>query len=153
MKNLGIYIVLCIIFFFTDIIFSQNYEIQKTGKVIVKVEKLRNDKGIVRSHIYNIPSTFPRETEKALKKAAVKIKDKSATITFDNLPYGTYAVDIHHDENNDGNMNRSFLGYPKEGFGLSNNPKLSLSVPNFDQCKFTLNDTVKIITIYVKYLP
>lgn len=138
---------------FANDILTQNSENQKTGKIIIKVEKLKNDKGVVRSHIYNIPSTFPQETEKALKKAAVKIKNKEAIILFENIPFGTYAVDIHHDENNDGNMNRSFLGYPKEGFGLSNNPKISLSVPNFDKCKFTLNDTVKSITIYAKYLP
>ncbi|HPD32952.1 MAG TPA: DUF2141 domain-containing protein [Bacteroidota bacterium] len=136
-----------------NILYSENVNTQKVGKIIVKVKGLKNDKGYVRSHLYNDPSTFPLEAPKSMKRVVVKSKNREATIIFENIPYGYYAVDIHHDENGNEEMDRSSLGYPKEGFGLSHNPKISFKVPKFEQCKFTLADSVKIITIYVKYLP
>ncbi|HOV91939.1 MAG TPA: DUF2141 domain-containing protein [Candidatus Kapabacteria bacterium] len=153
MRTRKINIIFLLLIIILNIIYSQEVHSQKVGKIIVKVKGLKNDKGYVRSHLYNDPATFPLEAPKSMKRIVVKPKNKEATLVFENIPYGTYALDIHHDENANEEMDRSVLGYPKEGFGLSNNPKLSIKIPQFDQCKFTLYDSVKVITIYVKYLP
>ena len=52
-----------------------------------------------------------------------KIINGSAAITFNNLPAGRYAVNILHDEDNDGKIKKGLI-LPKEGIGffkLSNN--------------------------------
>ena len=71
--------------------------------LIVNVNGVRNGHGEVRFGLYNNPQTFPtgiklRGQEEAANKGAVQ------TI-FRNLPPGTYAVAVHHDENSDKKMN------------------------------------------------
>lgn len=51
---------------------------------------------------------------------------------------GDYALVIYLDENNDGRLNRNFLGKPKEPFIFSNNIKPKLSKPSFDQTRVQL---------------
>ena len=39
----------------------------------------------------------------------------SAQVTFKDLPQGSYAVSVLHDENGNGKMDKNFVGMPKEG--------------------------------------
>lgn len=70
---------------------------------------------------------------------------------FKDLPQGTFAVTVLHDENNNGKMDKKFFGMPKEGYGASDNPKKKMRAPNFNEAKFSLNgseQTIKIALIY-----
>src|SRR2546430_3353731 len=51
---------------------------------------------------------FPYTTLfRSLRRATSKIDHGKAEVQFDSLPYGIYAVAVHHDENADGKLNRS----------------------------------------------
>ena len=52
-------------------------------------------------------------------------------VTFKSLSPGNYAIAVLHDENNDRQANRNFLGLPTEGFGFSRNPAIGVSAPGF----------------------
>ncbi|PKL84898.1 MAG: hypothetical protein CVV22_10565 [Ignavibacteriae bacterium HGW-Ignavibacteriae-1] len=126
----------------------------KTGTIIVEVEGFGNEKGIVFSHLYSeqLAEFFPTKSSKSLHKRIVKVNNFRATIIYENIQYGTYALTVHHDEDDNKRMNRNFIGYPKEGFGLSNNPTIFLSVPDFDECKFELRKDTIVVKIKLKFV-
>ena len=56
-----------------------------------------------------------------------------------------------HDENDNKKMDKNPLGIPKEGFGVSNDPKKKLHMPTFDETKFSFDGTSKVVEITLKY--
>lgn len=145
-------IILLILIFFS-FSFTSNSNI-KYGVIKVKVVNINSNNGIIRSHIYRETDgkSFPKKTSNCYRRGFGEITNNQSIIIYDSLEYGYYAISVHHDENNDGWMNKTFLGYPAEGFGLSNNPKIFLSVPNFEDCKILLEEDTLNIVIKMKYL-
>jgi uncharacterized protein (DUF2141 family) len=75
----------------------------------------------------------------------------ASTVTFRNLPVGEYAVNILHDENNDGKIKKGII-LPKEGIGFSNYKSIGLSnKPKFTKAAFKLTGNKNII-INILYL-
>ena len=67
------------------------------------------------------------------RQSGVSIQERSPKLTIENLHFGTYALAFFHDLNEDGKLNRNFLGIPKEGFGFSQNPQIQTSPPSFGE--------------------
>jgi len=125
---------------------KNNYE---TYSLTVTVKDLRNSKGVVQFAIYNKEGTIPDEKyKKYYRKDIATIKDNTATVTFKDLPKGKYAVNILHDENKNGKIDKRFV-LPKEGIGFSNYKSIGLSNrPKFSKASFEVNtNTTKIITV------
>lgn len=128
------------------------------ASLTVRAVNLRNTKGKVYFYIYNTQESWKASekdgkslrTLSAAVKAGSTAKNNEATVIFEDLPVGTYAVQIHHDENDNGKMD-STLGIPKEGYGMSNNPKIGMSIPKWDDCKFDVVEGEQTIEIKGKY--
>jgi uncharacterized protein (DUF2141 family) len=118
----------------------------------VQVENLQNTKGHVQFAVYNKEGSIPdEEYENYYKIATAEIKDHSAKVIFMNLPNGTYAVNILHDEDKDGKIDKGWI-LPKEGIGFSNFTQIGLSNrPNFKKASFELNED-KTISVEVIYM-
>ena len=100
------------------IITSFSNQAEKTFSLTVNVEKLRNYEGIVQFALYNKEGSIPDEDfKKCYKILKANIVNGSSTITFHGIPSGKYAVNILHDENNNGKIDKGFL-LPKEGIGF-----------------------------------
>jgi len=127
----------------------------ETYSLIVKAEGFRNSNGEVLFALYNKDGSIPDEKyEKYLKKGVSQIdKNGTATFTFTNLPEGSYAVNILHDENKNGKIDKKFLlPMPSEGIGFSNYESIGMSNrPNFLKASFGLNKnlTINIEVIYL----
>ena len=125
---------------------------QETCSLTVDVSELRNSKGTVQFALYNREDAFPDEHyKKYFKKLTGKIVNGSSTVTFENLPEGKYAVNILHDEDNDGKIKKGII-LPKEGFGFSNYKSIGFSNrPSFTKASFIiLNDKkIKVNIIYL----
>ena len=75
----------------------------------------------------------------------------SSTITFKNISSGQYAVNILHDENKNGKIDKGFI-LPLEGIGFSNYQSIGLTNrPNFSKASFELkeNKTISVKVIYM----
>ena len=118
----------------------------------VKVDHLRNSKGVVQISIYNKDGSIPDEKfKKYFKQKVVQISGNTATYTFVGLPKGKYAVNILHDENKNGMIDKRFI-MPKEGIGFSNFNSIGFSnKPNFKKASFELNGD-KEIDIKIIYM-
>lgn len=118
----------------------------------VKVEKLQNSKGVVQFALYNKDGSIPDEDYKNYYRLEkVKIVNGKSEITFKNLPKGKYAVNILHDENYNGKVDKGLL-LPKEGIGFSNYQSIGLrNRPNFSKASFELKAD-KMINVKVIYM-
>ena len=69
-----------------------------------------------------------------------EIVNGSSTVTFKNIPTGKYAVNILHDENKNGKIDKGFI-LPIEGIGFSNFQSIGLTNrPNFSKASFELKE-------------
>jgi uncharacterized protein (DUF2141 family) len=130
----------------TTVLFSQN-----KGKIRVMIQGLKNNMGLIGVRIYNQPEGFPSEKMKALQELYVKPVNGEAVLEFSDLNFGTYAIGCIHDENDSKDMDRNFIGIPKEGFGTSNNPKVLFGPPSFKEAKFELREEIHIVIIKMVY--
>lgn len=121
------------------------YNSENTYQLTVQVKDLRNNKGVVQFALYNKTGTIPDEDyEKFYKILKGEIVNGSSTITFKNLPSGKYAVNILHDENKDGKIDKGFV-LPTEGIGFSNFQSVGLTNrPNFEKASFEVKENKKI---------
>lgn len=118
----------------------------------VEVKDLQNSKGVVQFALYNKDGTIPDEDyKKCCKILKEKIQNGSSKVTFSNLPLGKYAVNILHDENENGEIDKGFI-LPIEGIGFSNFQTIGFSNrPNFSKASFELNNN-KTINVKVIYM-
>lgn len=134
------------------IITSFSNQAEKTFSLTVNVEKLRNSEGIVQFELYNKENAIPDEYfKKCYELLSTNILNGSSTITFHGIPSGKYAVNILHDENNNGIIDKGFI-LPKEGIGFSNFQTIGMTnKPTFSKASFNLNSAmnIKINIIYM----
>jgi uncharacterized protein (DUF2141 family) len=139
MKNL-----LILIFALVFLSFNlQNKE--KTYSLTIKVNNLRNSKGLVQFALYNEEGSIPdKKYKKYYKKDVAAIQGNTSSITFSDLPEGKYAINILHDENKNGEIDKNFI-LPIEGIGFSNYSSIGFSnKPNFSKASFELNANMEI---------
>jgi uncharacterized protein (DUF2141 family) len=115
-----------------------------TGTITVHVEGLDSDEGAVRIAL-NDDQNYGMDTN--ARAGSVSIQDRRAYWTVDDIPYGTYAVRVHHDANGNGKMDANVLGIPQEAFGFSNNANGTLGPLAFEEAAFTLNTDSLSVTI------
>lgn len=116
----------------------------------VTVTGLRNKKGNILVCLTANSKAFPdcSKDSKSLKRS-VKA-NAGGTISFADVPPGTYALSLIHDENANGKLDTS-LAIPSEGFGFSRNPKITFGPPKFKAASFALAGAGKQ-TVKMKYM-
>src|SRR5680860_149263 len=80
--------------------------VQEKGYALtIKVGELRNSIGVVQFTLYNKEGSIPDERFRAYyKQGTAPITNGATSITFDDLPKGRYAINILHDENENGKI-------------------------------------------------
>jgi len=130
----------------------KNENKSETYSLTIEVKNLRNAKGVVQFALYNKNGSIPDEEYKNQYKILNgEIENGSSTITFKNIPAGKYAVNILHDENKNGKIDKGFI-LPIEGIGFSNFQSIGLTNrPNFSKASFELkeNKTISVKVIYM----
>lgn len=114
-------------------------EVRNSGAsgVTIEVSVLRSQRGTVACRLYAQGGGFPSEPTH-IKEQRVKAAGPTVRCSFTELPAGTYAVAVLHDENGNGTLDTNFLGIPKEGVGVTMNPKPRMRAPRWDEAKFEL---------------
>lgn len=134
---------------FSGVILSSSYPAE--DKMTIVVSGLRSNKGQVLISIFKGSDGYPDKPEKAFKKLQLKVVDKTASIDVFPLPAGEYAIAVLHDENSDGKMNTNWIGFPKEGFGFSNNVMGTFGPPSFNKARVSYKSGRMDINIRTKY--
>ena len=71
---------------------------------------------------------------------AAPAKTGRVEVVFEDVAPGRYGIVVLHDENENRKIDRNFIGLPKEGWGMSNNPRPGFSAPNFEAAAFCERD-------------
>lgn len=73
-----------------------------------------------------------------------------ATLVFDGLTEGVYAVSVIYDEDSDGKLDTGFLGIPTEPVAMSNNARGRFGPPGFEKVRFDMRSTMTIEISFAK---
>jgi uncharacterized protein (DUF2141 family) len=118
-----------------------------TGTLIVCVRGIMSGDGNLRFVLFDSEKNFLKNPVRA---EVVEIKDQQGTWTIEELPYGVYAVLVHHDIDTSGTMERHWYGKPKEPTGVSNDAPARFGPPKFKNAKFQLESPTLTVTVTVK---
>ena len=118
----------------------------------VKILNIRNSNGPVACALFESPDGFPAEyLHFATNIMVIKVRDKQARCDFLDIPPGTYALVVVHDENMNSKLDTNWLGVPTEGYGFSNDAKAMLGAPSFSAASFPYDGQDMELTISLNY--
>ncbi len=117
------------------------------GTLKVHVRGLSSSDGNLRFALFDSKKNF---LESPVRAEIVEIEAQEGTWIVEELPYGTYAVLVHHDVNANGMMERNWFGKPKEPTGASNDTPAKLGPPKYKNAKFQFDTPALTLTITVK---
>lgn len=110
------------------------------SSVTVNLSRLRSQKGQIvvclwRQQDKNFPMC---SNEASFQHIIAKASTSTIEVRFQSVPSGDYAISAFHDENQNGKIDRGFMGRPEEGIAFSNMTQ-ERGRPSFDKAKFSLN--------------
>jgi uncharacterized protein (DUF2141 family) len=117
--------------------------------VEIEITGFRNAKGTVWVGLYNTAESFP-DQGKVYNEKFAKIVDGKVSVTFENVPDGTYAFVSYHDENDNKILDMSPMGPPAEGLVSSQGAIAYYGPPKFSDAKFELKGLHKESAV-IKY--
>jgi uncharacterized protein (DUF2141 family) len=118
--------------------------------LLVHIDGFRNQKGDAGVTVFKSPDGWPEDNDKAFTHGGHPFTGNKTTVELQ-LPPGRYGIAVIHDENSNRKLDRNMLGWPKEGFGFANNPKVGLSAPSFDKATIQVGCPVTETTIHLIY--
>ena len=118
----------------------------------VKILDIRNSTGTVACALFESPVGFPAEfLSSATNVMVIKIRKTQARCDFEDIPPGTYALAVIHDENMNGKLETNWIGIPTEGYGFSNDAKGVVGAPTFLAASFPYDGQNLDLTMTLHY--
>lgn len=118
-------------YFFLLLLFPLGLLGQKS--LSVEVIGVKNSEGKIRVAIYDSSDTFLK-FDKVFMTGSTEARSGSTKILIGDLPEGSYALAIFHDENGNDELDTNWLGIPKEAVGFSNAKMKTFGPPSFKEC-------------------
>lgn len=116
--------------------------------MVVRITDINETKGKIYVALYNSENLFLKEP--AAHKVIAAIKGE-ASVEFEDLPFGEYAVSAIHDLDENGKLDKNFLGIPREGFGFMDGAMGTFGPPSFEKVKFGWKGIQDTKVIPMKY--
>jgi uncharacterized protein (DUF2141 family) len=114
----------------------------------VEIKNRKSNGSILSCAIFERAEGFPMDSAKRLSGVLAETGQNNVPVCkFKGLASKKYAVAVLEDLNGNGDMDKTFIGIPKEPWGVSNDvPAHTFGPPNFDEAAFqlTTNKTIQI---------
>ena len=118
----------------------------------VVAQQVRSSDGLLTVELYDDnPEGFIKKAGR-LKRVRVEAIAGQTEMCLTAPGPGRYAVVLYHDENANEKFDKNFLGLPKEGFGVSNNPGFDFGPPSHEDSAFVLDGQPLRLEIELTYL-
>ena len=116
------------------------------GEIRILVSNIEEKRGTIHYGVYNNPKLFPEESGKILGGFEEVSKVIEDGLLIDDLEESNYAIAIFHDKNSNDKFD-TFFSIPKEKFGFSNNARVFLGPPKFEDASIFVgqNSSVEIM--------
>lgn len=105
----------------------------------VRIRNIKNAKGVVRLNMSSNEESYD-DQDNFVREIVVPAKKGSLRVQIRDIDYGYYAITTYHDENNNGELDKSFWGFPTERFGISNVDRAPYSRPEWEEVKFWVEE-------------
>jgi uncharacterized protein (DUF2141 family) len=110
------------------------------SKIEVTIKNVKESKGTIRVALFNNENDFLKQP---LDSKVVKASATETNIVFDNLKPGEYAMSVIHDVNENKELDKGFMGIPKEPYGFSNDARGKFGPPSYEESKLTVKGDLK----------
>jgi uncharacterized protein (DUF2141 family) len=139
-------------FCLTSNLFLSSANAESRSNVTVVINNIKQDSGRVCFRVYASEKGFPFSSKNEVQSGCVEKTGRVIKKQFSGLKPGKYAVTVIDDRNRDGKLNTDLFGIPQEGFGVSNNPTVSVTTgtPKFSKASFPVNQNT-VVNIQMKY--
>lgn len=117
------------------------------ASIEVAVTGVRLAKGMVRVAICD-KATFLKDCRWHASAPAVQ---GTTIVTVRNVPSGNYGATGFADKNNNDKVDQGLFGIPLEGVGFSNDAKIRMGPPKFDEAAFQHGASDQRITFKLRY--
>ncbi len=124
--------------------------IAQNGTLQIVVSNIAIKTGVVRIAVYSAEAGFMNEKRAFITQIRAVEQNNTLTFEFPRLPYGNYAVAVHHDLNNNSQMDKNLLGIPQEPYAFGNNLAGKWRCPRFGETQIRFAEVRK--TLYLKLL-
>lgn len=119
----------------------------QSADLTLKINNIDPLEGKIMVALFNSEETY-FDKEQVFADFVIAADSAEVTCTFQDLPEGTYAITVYHDEDDNGEMNRNWIGIPKEGYAFSNNFTSAFRPASFNDAAFQLQeDTTLVISM------
>lgn len=121
------------------------------AQVDLRVELLLNKPdagGVLRLAL--CPGKEAYDSEKGCRTLSVSATDRTVRCSFPGVMPGTYAVKVFHDINSDGALNTSWIGWPQEPYGFSNDAPVNTGPPSFRLAAIEVNEKTGTVRIRLR---
>lgn len=123
-----------------------------SGDMKIDIGPLHSAQGQVIVAIYDNNDGFPLDLNKAKLLRRVPVVGDSVELSFEGLPFGTYAVAAIHDENQNNTLDTSWIGIPKEGVACSNDAHGTFGPPSFKDAAVQFQSAGQVVALKMVYL-
>ena len=113
----------------------------------VEIECLRSAEGKVRLALFDSSQTH---LETAVRSGVIGIGEDETVWRVAKLTAGDYSLAVYHDRNDNGRLDRGFLGLPTEPYAFSNGLRARFGPPSWDPARFPVEQPVTRISLCVK---
>jgi uncharacterized protein (DUF2141 family) len=122
-----------------------------TGQVQVTVTGFESDEGQVLIALFLDESGWPDDETVAFGATALPIRQRQASAEFKDVPAGSFAISVFHDEDSDHELDTGVFGIPSEDYGFSRDARGTFGPPSFEDARLDLTvGESKQITIRVE---
>lgn len=132
---------------------SASVSAESTGNLTVQLSQIDTSKGgSLRIALFRGEQGWPK-LKNAFRQQRHVASQQQLAIRFTDLPYSDdYAIEVHHDENDNGKFDMRWLPYPrpKEGVGVSNN-SFGIGHPDFADARFPISQPEQQLRIQLNY--
>lgn len=124
-------------------VFASWYPADTQGRLRLEISNIQTAGGTIWVGVYDDEKHY-FDQQKALIKAVPVSATGRVELEIGALRYGTYAIALFHDVNNNGTLDRNALGVPTEPYAFSQLPRSRWRLPRFDEVQFRFlhNDQV-----------
>lgn len=118
----------------------------------MEVVGFRSARGKVCLALYRSKDGFPTDASKAVRVAQAAVTGERVVVTLEGLEPGTWVIAAYHDENGNGELDTNFVGFPKDGLGVSNDARGRFGPPKFESARFEIDGAPRRLRITMRYL-
>lgn len=102
----------------------------------VTIRGAETNEGLMRVALFDDPDRF---TDAPLASGVLPVTGGRATWQIEVVP-GRFAIAAIHDRDRNGELNKNFIGMPREPYGFSNDARGRTGPPSFEDASFEVGD-------------